>query len=140
MNVHTLQSLINRTTHHIVIWWLDNYHWLNILLWNLLVWSYHSLIQRLAVKMGANQSSRKITVVNDEATGVIKISDSVVQRLKGITVYLLQLNYLLDREKKSFKNQKPEKINRKKTQINLEPRFFILDFCQPCSYIVRSLT
>jgi len=33
--------------------------------------------------MGANQSSRKITVVNDEATGVIKISDSVVQRLKG---------------------------------------------------------
>jgi len=33
--------------------------------------------------MGANQSSRKITVVNDEATGVIKISDAVVQRLKG---------------------------------------------------------
>jgi len=33
--------------------------------------------------MGANQSARKITVVNDEATGVIKISDSVVQRLKG---------------------------------------------------------
>jgi len=33
--------------------------------------------------MGANQSSRKITVVNDGATGVIKISDSVVQRLKG---------------------------------------------------------
>jgi len=33
--------------------------------------------------MGANQSSRKITVVNDEAAGVIKLSDSVVQRLKG---------------------------------------------------------
>jgi len=33
--------------------------------------------------MGANQSSRKITVVNDEATGVIKISDAVVNRLKG---------------------------------------------------------
>lgn len=33
--------------------------------------------------MGANQSTRKITVVNDEASGVIKISDSVVQRLKG---------------------------------------------------------
>jgi outer membrane biosynthesis protein TonB len=33
--------------------------------------------------MGANQSSRNITVVNDEATGVIKISDAVVQRLKG---------------------------------------------------------
>lgn len=33
--------------------------------------------------MGANQSTRKITVVNDEATGVIKISDAVVQRLKG---------------------------------------------------------
>jgi hypothetical protein len=33
--------------------------------------------------MGANQSSRKITVVNDEATGKIKISDSVLQRLKG---------------------------------------------------------
>jgi len=33
--------------------------------------------------MGANQSSRKITVVNDETAGVIKISDSVVQRLKG---------------------------------------------------------
>lgn len=33
--------------------------------------------------MGASQSSRKITVVNDEATGVIKISDAVVQRLKG---------------------------------------------------------
>jgi len=33
--------------------------------------------------MGANQSARKVTVVNDEATGVIKISDSVVQRLKG---------------------------------------------------------
>ena len=33
--------------------------------------------------MGANQSARKVTVVNDEASGVIKISDSVVQRLKG---------------------------------------------------------
>jgi len=33
--------------------------------------------------MGANQSTRKITVVNDEASGVIKISDAVVQRLKG---------------------------------------------------------
>lgn len=33
--------------------------------------------------MGANQSSRTVTVVQDEATGVIKISDSVVQRLKG---------------------------------------------------------
>jgi len=33
--------------------------------------------------MGANQSTRKITVVNDEVSGVIKISDSVVQRLKG---------------------------------------------------------
>jgi len=32
--------------------------------------------------MGAAQSSRKITVVNDEATGKIKISDSVLQRLK----------------------------------------------------------
>lgn len=32
--------------------------------------------------MGANQSSRKITVVNDEASGRIKISDSVLQRLK----------------------------------------------------------
>ena len=33
--------------------------------------------------MGANQSARKVTVANDEASGVIKISDSVVQRLKG---------------------------------------------------------
>lgn len=33
--------------------------------------------------MGASQSARKITVVNDEASGVIKISDAVVQRLKG---------------------------------------------------------
>lgn len=33
--------------------------------------------------MGANQSTRKITVVNDEASGVIKISEAVVQRLKG---------------------------------------------------------
>ena len=33
--------------------------------------------------MGANQSARKVTVVNDEASGGIKISDSVVQRLKG---------------------------------------------------------
>lgn len=33
--------------------------------------------------MGANQSTRKITVVNDEAAGVIKISDAVVQRLRG---------------------------------------------------------
>lgn len=33
--------------------------------------------------MGANQSTRKITVVNDEVSGVIKISDAVVQRLKG---------------------------------------------------------
>ena len=32
--------------------------------------------------MGAQQSSRRITVVNDEASGVIKISDSVVNRLK----------------------------------------------------------
>ena len=38
--------------------------------------------------MGASQSSRKITVVNDEATGVIKISDAVVQRLKGIKAEL----------------------------------------------------
>jgi len=35
------------------------------------------------IKMGANQSTRKITVVNDEAAGVIKISDAVVQRLRG---------------------------------------------------------
>lgn len=33
--------------------------------------------------MGADQSTRKITVVNDEVSGVIKISDAVVQRLKG---------------------------------------------------------
>jgi len=33
--------------------------------------------------MGQNQSTRKITVVNDEVSGVIKISDAVVQRLKG---------------------------------------------------------
>jgi len=33
--------------------------------------------------MGAQQSTRKITVVNDEVSGVIKISDAVVQRLKG---------------------------------------------------------
>jgi len=33
--------------------------------------------------MGGSQSTRKITVVNDEASGVIKISDAVVQRLKG---------------------------------------------------------
>ena len=39
--------------------------------------------------MGANQSSRNITVVNDEATGVIKISDSVVQRLKGWFIKIL---------------------------------------------------
>jgi len=37
----------------------------------------------LIEKMGANQSTRKITVVNDEAAGVIKISDAVVQRLRG---------------------------------------------------------
>jgi len=34
------------------------------------------------ITMGAQQSSRRITVVNDEASGVIKISDSVVNRLK----------------------------------------------------------
>merc|ERR1719336_1483296 len=33
--------------------------------------------------MGAQQSARKVNVIQDEATGVIKISDSVVQRLKG---------------------------------------------------------
>merc|ERR1711976_333874 len=33
--------------------------------------------------MGGSQSTRRITVINDEATGVIKISDSVVQRLRG---------------------------------------------------------
>ena len=33
--------------------------------------------------MGANQSTRKLTVVSDEATGVVKISDSVLERLKG---------------------------------------------------------
>jgi len=33
-------------------------------------------------KMGSQQSSRRITVVSDEASGVIKISDSVVNRLK----------------------------------------------------------
>lgn len=32
--------------------------------------------------MGAGQSTRKITVVNDEVSGVIKISDGVVRRLK----------------------------------------------------------
>jgi len=37
----------------------------------------------LAAVMGANQSTRNITVVNDEASGVIKISDAVVERLKG---------------------------------------------------------
>merc|ERR1711874_340368 len=35
------------------------------------------------LKMGANQSTRKLTVVSDEATGVVKISDSVLERLKG---------------------------------------------------------
>lgn len=33
--------------------------------------------------MGAAQSSRKITVMNDDVQGVIKISDAVVERLKG---------------------------------------------------------
>jgi len=33
--------------------------------------------------MGAGQSTRKINVVNDEVQGVIKISDAVVERLKG---------------------------------------------------------
>ena len=33
--------------------------------------------------MGASQSARTVTVVNDETTGVIHISDSVVRRLKG---------------------------------------------------------
>merc|ERR1712223_1935785 len=33
-------------------------------------------------KMGSQQSSRRITEVSDEASGVIKISDSVVNRLK----------------------------------------------------------
>jgi len=33
--------------------------------------------------MGANQSTRSITVVKDEASGVIKVSDAVVQRLRG---------------------------------------------------------
>lgn len=33
--------------------------------------------------MGNSPSNRKITVVNDEVAGVIKISDSVVRRLKG---------------------------------------------------------
>ena len=32
--------------------------------------------------MGSQQSSRRITVISDEASGVIKISDSVVNRLK----------------------------------------------------------
>merc|ERR1711874_760400 len=35
------------------------------------------------LEMGANQSTRKLTVVSDEATGVVKISDSVLERLKG---------------------------------------------------------
>lgn len=33
--------------------------------------------------MGGTSSTRRITVVNDDSTGVIKISDSVVYRLKG---------------------------------------------------------
>jgi len=33
--------------------------------------------------MGAGQSNRKITVMNDDVQGVIKISDAVVERLKG---------------------------------------------------------
>merc|ERR1711953_1398022 len=34
-------------------------------------------------KMGANQSTRNLTVVKDETTGVVKISESVLERLKG---------------------------------------------------------
>ena len=33
--------------------------------------------------MGANQSTRNLTVVKDETTGVVKISESVLERLKG---------------------------------------------------------
>ena len=40
-------------------------------------------IRETNLNMGANQSTRKLTVVNDEATGVVKISDSVLERLKG---------------------------------------------------------
>jgi len=38
--------------------------------------------QPVRQEMGAGQSTRKITVVNDEVSGVIKISDGVVRRLK----------------------------------------------------------
>lgn len=33
--------------------------------------------------MGASQSARKITIENDDAANVIKISDSLVDRLRG---------------------------------------------------------
>ena len=33
--------------------------------------------------MGAQQSTRRLTVINDEASGVIKITDSVVERIKS---------------------------------------------------------
>merc|ERR1712172_41430 len=33
--------------------------------------------------MGAQQSTRRLTVINDEASGVIKITDSVVDRIKS---------------------------------------------------------
>jgi len=35
------------------------------------------------VIMGAQQSTRRLTVINDEASGVIKITDSVVDRIKN---------------------------------------------------------
>merc|ERR1711953_1461325 len=37
----------------------------------------------LNLKMGSQQSTRRLTVVNDEAAGVIKISDSVVERIQS---------------------------------------------------------
>lgn len=33
--------------------------------------------------MGGSQSTRKLTIPNNDPTNVIKVSDSVVQRFKG---------------------------------------------------------
>jgi len=59
--------------------------------------------------MGANQSARKVTVVNDEASGVIKISDSVVQRLKGEIGGEPQKQQEQQEQQKSQSQEEPKK-------------------------------
>ncbi|XP_076363600.1 coiled-coil-helix-coiled-coil-helix domain containing 3 [Tachypleus tridentatus] len=70
--------------------------------------------------MGGASSTRRVTVVNDDASGVIKISDSVVHRLRGEK----------DKEKEDVKSGPQKKNEEHGSEPSLAPFFDNLQWRQ----------